>query len=267
MNACVRRRRRLRSIRPDRSVRFSGLRHAAGAFIAAADVDPWIFVRRSGLGMATAVAGAVMLFGLRGALVAPPVFLAGAVVWLRREKSARLTRIEDAFPGALRAVGDAVRAGLNVQQALGVASDETPRPLNEELAAVTDALSLGVSMESALQSFAQRCPVPGAELFCIALVAASRSGADLPPVLDCIIDAARDRQRLRREMRAATAQGRLTACVVGGLPAVFLLVMGAGAHAEIHFLFGEPLGWALLIAGALLELAGFAWINRVVKTK
>jgi tight adherence protein B len=154
---------------------------------------------------------------------------------------------------------------MNVPQAVEVAYEESEPPLARELARLLEDLSVGVSMEQSLESFSARCPVPGADLFAIALVSANRSGADLPPVLDGIVEAARERRRLGREMRAATAQGRLTAVVVGGLPAAFLLVMGAGARAEIHFLFGEPLGWGLLGVGAALEAAGFAWINKMVK--
>jgi tight adherence protein B len=154
---------------------------------------------------------------------------------------------------------------LNVPQALSVAAEESQRPLADELRRIVDELAVGVSLEDALVSFAARCPVPGADLFAVALTAASRNGADLPPVLDCIVEAARDRQRIAREMRAATAQGRMTAMVVGALPAVFLLVMGAGAGAEVRLLFREPLGWAFLGTGVALESAGFAWIKRTVK--
>ena len=264
----ARARRRVHALGASRRVRSSPIRRWLFDLIESSGLapDPGKVLRVIATGLLASACGAVMMFGIAGGILAVPVSVGGAGVWLRRQKHARLTRIEDAFPGAVRAISDAVRAGLNVPQALVVASEETPAPLDRELYAITEELSIGVSMEAALGSFVERCPVPGADLFGVALVAASRSGADLPPVFDCIIDAARDRQRLRREMRVATAQGRLTAIVVGGLPAVFLLVMGAGAHEEIQFLFGEPIGWVLLGAGALLEIAGFAWINRMVKT-
>lgn len=267
MIATLRVRRRIRRIARVPRSPLAGLLDRLGAVLRAADllVDPGVFVRRGAAGIGVAAAGGAMVLGVAGIVLAPPLAAGAIVVWLRRRAAGRLARMEDAFPAAVRAIADAARAGLNVLQALGVACEETPVPLKTELRAVVTEVSLGVPLEEALSSFAVRCPVPGAELFAIALAAAARSGADLPPVLDCIVDAARDRRRLRREMRAATAQGRLTASVVGGLPVLFLLVMGAGAHAEIHLLFREPLGWGLLATGGALEAAGFAWINRMVR--
>lgn len=211
---------------------------------------------------AGAAAGAVA-FGLPGAIAGGPAVLGGAFLWLRKRAAARNERLESAFPSAVRAMADSVRAGTNVQQAIEHAAEEAPPPLDEELRRVVREIGLGVPVEEALSAFARRCPVPGAEVLAIALASAVRSGADVRPVLECILEAARDLRRLRGELRAATAQGRMTALVIGSLPVVFLFVLGTGARRELRFLFQEPLGWALLGAGVGLEAAGFAWMRRM----
>jgi tight adherence protein B len=193
--------------------------------------------------------------------------MVAAFVWLRRRAAARTDRLEAAFPVAVRAMSDTVQAGGNVQQALARACDESSSPMREELQRAIDELSVGVPVDDVLGSFARRCSVPGADVLAVALTSAVRSGADVRPVLECIVDAAVDRRRLRRELRAATAQGRMTALVIGSLPAAFLLVMGAGGGSELRFLFHEPAGVVLVAAGACLEALGFAWMRRLGRAR
>jgi len=213
---------------------------------------------------AGAVAAGAMFAGLQGALAAPILAALAGAAWLRRRAKGRLDRLATAFPDAVRSMADGLRSGMNLRQAIGLAAGEAARPLDAELAAVIHENDVGVPLDEALTSFCERCPVPGADLMALTTSVAARTGADLAPILDGIVEAARDRERLRRELRAATAQGRLTAAVVGALPFAFLLVLGAGARGEVHVLLHEPIGWALLAAGGTLEAVGFLWIRRMV---
>ena len=153
---------------------------------------------------------------------------------------------------------------MNLPQALQLVSADAAMPLDAELRRVVGDLRLGRSVAAALGGFAGRCPVPGADLLALATNVAARSGADLAPIMDGIVESARDRDRLHREMRAATAQGRLTATVVAALPIAFLAIMGGAARGEVHFLLHEPAGWCLLGIGGALDAAGFAWIRKMV---
>ncbi len=208
-------------------------------------------------------AGGAVLSGVPGALAGVPAAALGTFFVLLRRAAARLDRIEHAFPFAVRAMCDTVRAGGNVQQALTRAHAEASPPMRDEIGRVLDELRVGVRIEDALAEFARRNRIRGADVLAVALTSAVRSGADVRPVLECIVDAAVDRRRLSRELRAATAQGRMTALVIGVLPVAFLMIMGAGGGGELRFLFHEPAGIALVAAGVLLEAAGFAWMRRI----
>lgn len=234
--------------------------------IAAADLGistAIAFRRIAWIGAGVVCAGA-MFAGLPGAAAAPVMAALAGAIWLRRRAKGRIDRLSAAFPDAVRSIADGLRSGMNLRQALALAQGDAAAPLDTELAAVVRENDVGVPLHEALSSFAERCPVPGADLLALTTSVAARTGADLAPILDGIVEAARDRERLRRELRAATAQGRLTAAVVGALPFAFLLVLGAGARGEVHVLLHEPVGWALLGVGGALEAAGFAWIRRMV---
>ncbi len=220
--------------------------------------------RASALIAAAAVAG-WFLAGSAGAVAGPAIAVAVGAFWFRRRTAGRLDRIAAAFPDAMRATADALRAGLSLVQAIELAAAEATPPLAPELQRLGRVASLGEPMPEALRDFAQRCPAPSVALFGGAAILALRTGADLAPILDGIIASARESERVQRELRAASAQGRLTATVVGGLPVAFLLVLGAGARAEVEFLTREPLGWALLGVGGALEAVGFLWIGHMAK--
>jgi tight adherence protein B len=237
-----------------------------GALVRSADlrVEPPAALRRAGWLLAGASAAGGVVLGLPGAALGPLCAAGGGYVWLRRRGSARLQRIAAAFPDAVRGMADAMRSGMNLPQAVALVAEDAAAPLDAELGRVVLDVRLGVPVARAVEAFAERCPVPGADLLALATGVASRSGADLAPICDGIVASARDRDRLHRELRAATAQGRLTATVVAALPVAFLAIMGGGARGEVHLLLREPAGWALLAVGGALDAAGFAWIRRMV---
>lgn len=90
------------------------------------------------------------------------------------------------------------------------------------------------------------------------------SGAGLAASLSALADAARESERVRRDLRAGLAEPRATAVVLAGLPVVGLC-LGAGLGADpFTWLLGTGAGMAVLALGILLEVAGVAWSWRIV---
>ena len=118
-------------------------------------------------------------------------------------------------------------------------------------------------MDEAISRFAIRCAIPEGVLVGRAMRVARQAGSELARVLDEVSETLRERDRLARELRAATAQARASAAVVAALPVVFLLIMSAGAGDQARLLFGEPVGWLLLGVGGALEGGGLLWIRRL----
>jgi tight adherence protein B len=226
--------------------------------------SPDVLARRFAWMVAAAVAAGGLLAGVAGAVVAVVAAPFGAIAWARRRAARRLERIGDAFPDACRGMADALRSGLNVRQAIERAALDAGGALGAELSVVARELAFGHPVQIAFARFAERCPMPGAELLASACAVVTRTGAQLAPILDGVVASARDRARLQREMRAATAQGRMTAGVVAALPFAFLAMMGAGSRGELDLLLHEPAGWALLAVGVSLQTAGALWIRKVM---
>lgn len=224
---------------------------------------PAAFVRLS-LGAACAGATIAMLWAGPSAGVAGFVGgLAAPEVVIRRRIATRSARVAAQLPEVLIALGAPVRAGASLPQAFAAAAEEAEPPLRDVLLRTCRDFDAGVSFDEALDRFAARCAVHEAVLAARAMRIGRQAGGELARVLDEVAETLRDRERLARELHAATAQARVSAIVVAALPVVFLLLMSAGAGDQARLLFGEPIGWLLLAVGGGLETAGIIWIRKL----
>jgi tight adherence protein B len=262
--------RRASRLRPSTSRRSLAARADAlrvGRFVAArlatAGVaeSPFVFVRRAiGWAVAAGALGCLWLgrVGAAGGLI---VAAALPVVGLRRRRRSRAARLDEALPATLDGMAAALRAGTNLAQALEEA--DPPPPLDDAFRAAKDRLRVGASLDEALGEFSERAGTTQAALVATALTLGYRSGGDLPRVLDVLAEVGRDRARLAREIRVATAQARLSSWVVALMPVAFLFLMGAASRDQSKILLHTPAGWALLGAGGFLEAIGILWMRRL----
>jgi tight adherence protein B len=184
---------------------------------------------------------------------------------IRRRIAQRSVRITEQLPDVLAGLAAPLRAGASLPQAFAAAAEEAEAPLRSVLDRTCRDFDAGVAQDVAIERFASRCGVPPAVLAARALRVGRQAGAELARVIDEVGETLRDRDRLARELRASTAQARVSAIVVAALPVVFLLLMSAGARDQASLLFGEPIGWLLLAVGGGLEGAGILWIRKLTR--
>jgi len=269
--ALLRARRRLRRLAPERRALLDRILDRTrygrrlGDRLLRADLGrtPAAFVR---LCVACALGGATVAMLWLG----PPAGMAGLVagaaapeIAMRRRIGSRSARVAAQLPEVLASLAAPIRAGASLPQAFDAAAEEAEEPMRDVLARTRRDLEAGVSLDEAITRFASRCAVPEGVLVGRAMRVARQAGGELARVLDEVAETLRERDRLARELRAATAQARASATVVAALPVVFLLFMSAGAGDQAHLLFGEPIGWLLLAVGGGLEGAGILWIRRL----
>lgn len=225
------------------------------------------FVRLCG---GCALAGAAFAMVWAGSVAGVAGVVVGAVapeVVLRRRIARRSSRIAAQLPEVLAALAAPVRAGASLPQAFAAAAAESEPPMQRVLERTCRDLDGGVPQDEAIERFAERCGVPEARLAARALRVGRVAGGELARVIDEVAATLQDRDRLARELRAETAQARMSATVVAALPVVFLLLMSAGARDQASLLFGEPIGWVLLGIGGGLEAIGVVWIKRLTRLK
>ena len=184
--------------------------------------------------------------------------------WVERRRQDRLA---EQLPQLLEALSAALRAGQSLPQALESAAQELPPPAGDQLDRVLRRLRLGEAPEAVLEAMA--ADFRGAlqadwRLLATGVAIQRSSGGDLAGLLDSLTETLRERQRLQGQIGALTAQGRLSAWVVGLLPPALLLALQAMDPGLTAPLYSTPKGWALLAAGLLLEVLGVLVLRRIV---
>jgi tight adherence protein B len=90
-------------------------------------------------------------------------------------------------------------------------------------------------------------------------------GGNLSELLMTVADTMTARERLRRDVSALTAEGKMSAIVLGALPILLGFAMYAMNPEYIGTLFEDPLGKILLVSSVVSALIGFAWMKKIIE--
>lgn len=210
-----------------------------------------------------AVALGVLALGGAGWLLAPAGFAAPSL-WLARREQQRLRLLDQQLPDAMLMMANSLRSGFSLLQAMEVVSREMPDPIARELAQVLREHQVGVPLEDALQAMAARCGSADLDLMVTAVLIQRKVGGNLAGVLEKIAGTIRSRLHLLGQVRALTAQGRLSGLIIGVLPLAMGVALYLLAPGFLDPLLHHPLGWGLLALGALMQATGLWLIRRLV---
>jgi tight adherence protein B len=185
---------------------------------------------------------------------------------LDRFRAARnLAKLRAQLPAGLSALSTSVRAGLSLPQAVQSAGESLGGPLGGEFRRMTAEMSMGGTLETSLLSLEGRAPIPEIRLLSAGLRLARSTGGSLGPLLDQLGETMREREKLRGQLKAMTAQGRLSGYVMGATPFVLVAAMAVLDPEFLHPLVSTPEGWMVLAAAAVLEVIGTIAIRSVVR--
>ncbi len=208
------------------SARFEklGLRFAADLDAAGMRIAPahFVFVL-AGVALTTWIG--LLAYFRPGLLVAILLLVAcgGLTLWggrshLRSRRRKRIAAFQDQLEGALRTLSGGVRVGLGIRQALVLTSEQSREPVKTEFMRVVGLSNLGWSILDAFDQMALRMTNTETAVLARVIRVQAQTGGDLGSVLDGLAGTIRDRRRLRRRVKAITAQGRATAWLLGLLP-------------------------------------------------
>ena len=174
-------------------------------------------------------------------------------------------RLLNQVPDALFLIARSVRSGLSLEQAIDLAAQQGLEPLAGEFKQAAQQIKLGLSIPAALQRMAFRIKLIDFDAFVSTVAVYSRTGGNLPLLLDRLAAAARDHYQFRGYFAAATAQARLSAVCIGLVaPALMLGYLFLDTEHLQTFLNNEN-GWSIIAGCFALELFGAIWLYRMLK--
>ncbi len=218
--------------------------------------------------VASAVVGALVGYlavGVLGFFVGGAALGAAPWAMLAVRRNARNRALMLQLPDALDLICSSLRAGHGVSQALKTAAEQTPAPFSQEAARVVAELGLGFSLRQALDRMMERTDQTDVELMCTAVQIQTRTGGNLAEVLANIAGVIRERIELYGEVRALTAEGRLSGVILTLLPPIMAVVLSIRKPGWLDPLVTDPIGRGILTLGVVLLLLGILATNRMLR--
>ncbi len=187
--------------------------------------------------------------------------------FIEKKRQQRIQKFEAQFPDALESLARMMRAGHPLSSAFEVLGSEVPAPLGLEFRRMAEERRLGAPLDQVMENFIARVKVDEVRLFVAATLLQARAGGRLTEVLERLAETLRENAALRGEVRALSAQGKMTGTVLTLLPLGIGIMLYLTATEFISVLIYHPNGKYLIWTGIACVIAGHLVIQRLVKVK
>lgn len=204
------------------------------------------------------------LFLLGNVIIAVLAAMIGAgfpLLYVAVKRHTRLEQFRSQLPDVFDLIARIMRAGQTMSQGLQAVGDEFTGPVGAEFAYCYEQQNLGLSTEAALRDLARRTGLLEIKIFIVAVMVHRQTGGNLAELLEKLATVVRERFRIRGMIKTLTAEGRLQAVILLGLPPAMLLMMLFINYAYTITLFQFPLILLLMFVSMVI---GALWIRRIV---
>jgi tight adherence protein B len=185
-------------------------------------------------------------------------------LYVTRAKVKRLDRIEQQLPDAMDLMGRALRAGHAFPTALKMVGDEMSDPIAGEFRVAFDEVNFGIAMPEALMNLATRVPSTDLRYFVIAVLIQRETGGNLSELLASISAIIRDRIKLMGQVKVLSAEGRMSAWVLGLLPFGAALMIQLTNPKFLEVLYTDPGGQKMLAVVGVMMVLGVLAMRKII---
>ena len=209
----------------------------------------------------------ILLNGTTSAIVFAIVTGMVPYLVLRHKRSVRLNKLEEQFPDALDFLARSMRAGHAFSISLEMIGEEMADPLGQEFRALFNEQNLGAPLDIALRNFTLRVPLLDVRFFSSSVLLQKQTGGNLSEILSRLAYVIRERFRLKGQVKAASAHGRLTATILALLPVATMLGLLVVAPGYLQSMAADNDGkW--MIGGAIFaQILGNFFIKKIINIK
>ena len=250
-------------------IRNSGAKIAMNLDRAGLELKPqeWMAIRLS----AVAVLTALTLLMTGSLLLAVPIgFLLAwlpTALFLRVKTAKRCAAFADQLPDVLQLVASSLRSGFSLSQGLDSVVSEGSQPVAPEISRALAEARLGIDLEDALDKVAERMRCTDLSWVVMAIRISRQVGGNLAEVLSTTVHTMRERAQMKRQVRALSAEGRLSAYVLVALPVGVGMWLFTIRREYVRPLYTTGPG-IVMLSMALVGIAiGGWWLSRIVKVE
>ena len=212
----------------------------------------------------------LVLVVTRNLLIAGIVVLLGTVgpfLYLSVRASRRQAKFEEQLPSTLQLLSGALQAGHSLQQAVDTVVHEAGDPIAGEFQRVLTEARLGRPLEEAFEAMAKRTNSVDFTWTVMAIRLQRQVGGNLAEVLNTVSQTIRDRYTLKRQVKALSAEGRLSSLILSVLPLLMFAALLIFNPRFLRPLFTTTMGIMLMGGAAVLMIFGVFWLKKITEIK
>jgi tight adherence protein B len=191
----------------------------------------------------------------------------GVAIVVKILTARRRTKFDQQLGDTLQMLAGGLRAGHSLLRSIDAVATEADSPTSEEFARIVAENRLGRDLKESLVDAAYRLKCEDFEWTSQAIEIHREVGGDLAEVLDHVAETIRERAQIKGQVRALSAEGKLSAYILLALPVGMFLFLQIASPGYIGVLFTNFLGWAMAIGGVVSLALGAFWLSRVIKIK
>jgi tight adherence protein B len=189
------------------------------------------------------------------------------IAYIRVRRRRRLKAFAAQLPYALDLIKSSLEAGHTLLRGLQVVVAEFADPISSEFRSAIEQSRLGLPLARALEEMLKRVPQDDLRLLVVAVRVQSEVGSSLAIIIGRLSEIVRTRQRLQQQIRALTAQSRMSGMLVGFLPVIMLGAFSIIQPSYTSTLFHDPAGQKILEVACVLDVLAFLSIRKLLKVK
>ena len=168
------------------------------------------------------------------------------------------------LPEAIDMITRSLKAGQSLDRALHEVSLRMPAPIGTEISSIYDEITMGIPFETAIKNFENRYPkIADIKILCTTFIIQRETGGNLTKILGGLSKTIRNRFKLKMQVKALTAEGRITSLILGLLPVAVAGIIWFLNPKYISILFVHPLGKKILLVALFLEVIGFYIMKKI----
>ncbi|MRS03885.1 pilus assembly protein [bacterium] len=188
-------------------------------------------------------------------------------LYLMMKKGQRMAKFERQLPDALDLMARSLKAGHAFSGGLHTVAQEFDDPIGPEFMKTLTEINLGSSVEQALKNLTARIDVPDLKFFAVSVIIQRETGGNLADILENTAQLIRERFKLLGKIKALSAEGKLTAIILIGLPFAVVGILTLTSPKYIQGLANDPAGKVFIIIALCMMACGVAIIRKIINIK
>ena len=217
----------------------------------------------------TAIVTSLLALILSGNLIltAAMLFIGGFglprwfVGWKRKK---RMNAFLDEFPNAVDVITRGIKAGLPLNDTMGIIASEAKEPVRTEFRKILETQKMGIPMTEAIQKLYKNVPLTEANFFGIVIAIQQSAGGNLSEALSNLSVVLRDRKKMKAKIQAMSSEAKASAGIIGALPPAVMILIYLSTPDYILLLFTETTGNLILIGAVFWMSCGIMIMKQMI---